>query len=64
VARAGAPLALGAGAAAFGWPLAWALAIAAFGAAAAGYLRVGDVGVVTPEDLDGCDLRPRDVTGV
>ncbi len=64
VARAGAPLALGGGAAALGWPLAWTLAIAAFGAAAAGYVRLAAGGIVTPEHVDGRDLRPGDRTGV
>ena len=61
--RAGAPLAIGAGAAAFGWPVTWGLALVAFGIAAVGYLRV-DGGRVTLDAGDGRNLRPMDVADV
>ena len=55
LARAGAPLAIGAGAAYLGWPVTWALALAAFGIATEQYLRLHSDGGRAPAAV--CDLR-------
>jgi MFS family permease len=61
VARAAAPLAIGAGAASLGWPVTWAISLTAFGIAAVQYLRVD--GTPVPLDVgDGNVLRPSDVS--
>ena len=63
-ARAGAPLAIGAGAATLGWPVTWAVALAAFGCAAERYLRLGTDEPPTTEHADGRNLRPIEVSAV
>ncbi len=64
VARAGAPLAIGAGAATFGWPLTWAVALGAFACATERYLRLAGDRPLTHPVADGRNLRPVDVADV
>jgi hypothetical protein len=65
IARAGAPLAIGAGAALVGWPATWTIALAAFAVAVERYLRLGRRLLTgTPPTAEGSDLRPGDVSDV
>ena len=64
LARAGAPLAVGAGAALIGWPGSWVVALVAFAVAAEQYLRLDRHGAVTPSVAEGRNLRPADVSDV
>ena len=63
-ARAGAPLAVGAGAATLGWPVTWTVALAAFGIATERYLRLDADAPPTFEGADGRNLRLVDVGDV
>lgn len=64
LARAGAPLAIGAGAATFGWPATWVVALGAFACATERYLRLAADTTVTHPAADGRNLRPVDVADV
>jgi hypothetical protein len=64
LAPAGAPFALGAGVAAFGWRSTWIVAIGAFAIAAERYHRLGAAQRKTGPLLDGRDLRPAEATGI
>lgn len=64
LARAGAPFAIGAGAATIGWTPAWLVALAAFAAASWLHLRVGAEPRLTPHCLDGRNLRPGEALDV
>jgi MFS family permease len=64
IARAGAPLAIGAGAVSLGWPVTWGLALVAFACAAERYLRLAAETAPTQQVTDGRNLRPVDVADV